>query len=118
MPLAKKSIVATPEVSVTESPVPTIKAAGVSSPKQNLGGEYKGNAPMGKEDYWRRREERDIAKEEFFAAKDIRISRSGVWQAALQSVGVLQYNISGTIEGLLEATEKAANAGLEFVNRK
>jgi hypothetical protein len=70
----------------------------------------KASAPMTKETYWERKEARDIET-------GIRIRRSGVWQAALQSVGVLQYNLDGTLEGLLKAVEKAAEAGLQFINK-
>lgn len=65
---------------------------------------------LSKDDYWTRKEERDIET-------GIRIRRSGVWQAALQSVGVLQYSPNvRTLEDYLKIVQQAAEDGLRFVN--
>jgi hypothetical protein len=50
--------------------------------------------------------------------KDVRISRQGLFQAALQSVGVLQLNTGNTLEDYLKLVEQVADAGLLYVNRK
>lgn len=53
-----------------------------------------------------------------WAEKDRRISRQGLFQAALNSVGLLQLNTQNTFEAYMELVTKAAEAGLAFVNRK
>ena len=53
-----------------------------------------------------------------WAAKDRRISRAGVWQAAIQSVGIQAFNVEGTLEGLLKLVEQAAEYGLAFINKE
>jgi hypothetical protein len=50
--------------------------------------------------------------------KDRRISRQGLFQAALQSTGLLQLNTGNTLEDYLKLVEQTAERGLEFVNRK
>ena len=52
-----------------------------------------------------------------WASKDQRISRQGLFQACLQSVGLLQLNTGNTLEDYLKLVEQAAERGLEFVNR-
>jgi hypothetical protein len=120
MPLSKRSSTATAEAPAVV-PATSAPAAEAPATAKKLGGVRKPGdkaaAPMTKEDYWRRREERDIAKEEYFVAKDARICRSGVWQAALQSTGLLQLNTDNTLAAFLALVEKTANAGLEYVNR-
>lgn len=49
-----------------------------------------------------------------WAAKDRRISRAGLYQAALQSPALMQY--APTLEDYLALVRKAAEAGLAFVN--
>jgi hypothetical protein len=53
-----------------------------------------------------------------WADKDRRISRQGLFQACLGSVGLLQLNTGNTLEDYLKIVEQAAERGLEFVNRK
>jgi len=65
---------------------------------------------MTKDDYWRRREERDIET-------GVRIRRSGVIQAAAMSVGTSQYNTGSTIESYADVVEKLAERMLAWVNR-
>ncbi len=47
-------------------------------------------------------------------SKDRRISRQGLFQAALQSPALMQY--SPTLEGYLDLVRKTAEEGLKFVN--
>jgi len=75
----------------------------------------KAEQPMTKDDYWRRREERDIAREEQNVLKDKCIRRSGLFQAALQSVGVTQYSTGQTLADYLKVVRQAAEDGLRFV---
>lgn len=56
-----------------------------------------------------------MTKEEW-AAKDRRISRAGIYQAALHSMGAVQFNPEPTLEGYLATVRKIAEAGLQFVN--
>jgi len=115
MPLMKKGATAT-----TEAPTVTVNTMEVTTqnavvPAKRLGGTRKvGDKPtqhLGKEEYWDRKEARDIET-------GIRIRRSGVWQAALQSTGLLQLNTENTLEAFLALVEKTANAGLEYVNKE
>lgn len=53
-----------------------------------------------------------------WADKDRRISRQGLFQAALQSTGLLQLNTGNTLDDYLKLVEQTAERGLEFVNRK
>ena len=86
----------------TTNPEPQVLSQISNKPKAPL--------PMTKDDYWQRREARDLAQQ-------IRIRRSGAWQAAIQSTGLLQYNLSGTLEDYLKVVEQAAERGIVFVNR-
>jgi|ERR1019366_17707 hypothetical protein len=52
-----------------------------------------------------------------WASKDDRISRAGVWQACMHSVGLLQLNTGNTLEDYLALVEKAADTGYEYVHR-
>lgn len=63
-----------------------------------------------KENYWERKEDRDIETGK-------RIRRSGVWQAALQSMAGLQFNQAGTVESYLALVDKLAEHGLNWVNK-
>jgi hypothetical protein len=96
----------------TAAPAPLAAAAPAA---KRLGGTReagaKAAAPLSKDDYWKNREARDIET-------GIRIRRSGVWQAALQSTGLLQLNVGNTLQDFLAIVEKAADAGLEYVNRE
>lgn len=49
-------------------------------------------------------------------AKGRQISRQGLFQAALQSVGVVQHS-TGSFEDYLANVQKAAEAGLKWVNK-
>lgn len=49
--------------------------------------------------------------------KDERISRQGLFQAALQSTGLLQLNTGNTLEAYLKLVEQTADRGIEYVNR-
>jgi hypothetical protein len=58
-----------------------------------------------------------MSKKEW-ADKDDRISRAGVWQACMHSVGLLQLNTGNTLEDYLALVEKAADAGYAYVHRQ
>lgn len=75
------------------------------------------SAETSKPVYTGRKASSDTMSKEEWAAKDRRIGRAGLYQAALQSVGVLQYSPDvRTFEDYLKAVRKAAEDGLRFVN--
>ena len=47
--------------------------------------------------------------------KEKRIQRSGIWQAVVQSHALVQY--APTLDAYLELVDKAADRGLQYVNR-
>lgn len=51
-----------------------------------------------------------------WANKDQRISRQGLFQACLQSVGLLQLNTGNDLKSYLTLVKEAAEEGLKFVN--
>lgn len=99
MPLSKNTQAAPAAVPPTEQR-PTENATAVANGHER---------PMTKDDYWRRREERDIATGE-------RMGKAGAWQAAIMSQGLIQYNINpeASFETYLKLVEKAAEAGYQF----
>lgn len=93
----------TATVPAVEAPKATPKAAPKqAAPKADKAGD--------KESYWENKEARDIETGK-------RIRRSGVWQAALQSMAGLQFNQGGTVESYLELVDKIAAHGLNWVNK-
>jgi hypothetical protein len=125
MPLAKKAPQAEAPTAQAAAPKPLASAqaatpapeatAQTATQPRRLGGTRmagtKAEAPMTKEGYWDRKEARDIET-------GIRIRRSGVWQAALQSTGLLQLNTGNTLQDFLALVEKTADAGLAYVNKE
>lgn len=85
----------------------TSAAALKAAPKQKAPAASKATD---KESYWENKEARDIETGK-------RIRRSGVWQAALQSMAGLQFNQGGTLESYLELVDKIAEHGLNWVSK-
>jgi hypothetical protein len=48
--------------------------------------------------------------------KEKRIQRSGIWQAVVQSNALVQY--APTLDAFLDLVDKAADRGLQYVNRQ
>lgn len=105
---AQVAVVATPNMTTaqTETTAPKAASAAVKARAAKAGND----APLAKEGYWERKEARDIETGQ-------RIRRSGVWQAALQSLAPLQFNASNTLESYLAVVEKVAEEGLKFVQK-
>jgi hypothetical protein len=102
MPLLKKSPV-TPAAEAPKQDAPTpAQTAQVAAAKANVK-KAASSETMSKADW---------------AAKDIRISRQGMFQAALQSTGLLQLNTGNTLDDFLKLVEQAAERGLQFVNKQ
>lgn len=93
---------------------PAVAASAAEAPKALPKAAPKQTAPKDKatdkESYWANKEERDIETGK-------RIRRSGVWQAAVQSMAGLQFNQGGTIESYLDLVDKVAERGLAWVNK-
>lgn len=100
MPLLKKGST-TVEPPAQETPT-SEQLAKVVETKKQAGKKAADSAPMTKDDYWRRREERDVQRD-----KDM--AWSGLAQAALTSVGLVQFNTNNTIEGLVELVVKTTD---------
>lgn len=64
-----------------------------------------------KDEYWTNREERDIQRD-----KDM--AWSGLAQASLASVGLLQLNMTNTLEGYLELVVKATDLLLQARDKR
>jgi hypothetical protein len=102
MPLRKNGTATEATTLVTKADEPTLpneSAADANmSSVERIGGTYeagdRAKTPMTRDDYWRRREERDIQRD-----KDM--AWSGIAQAALASVGVIQLNADNTEDGLV-----------------
>lgn len=95
----------------------TINAVAAATPAEALAPKAapklaapKADKASDKESYWENKEARDIETGK-------RIRRSGVWQAALQSMAGLQFNQGGTVESYLELVDKIAEHGLAWVNK-
>lgn len=109
MPLMKKSsaAVAEPPTHASSDCQPTQPAASIPTPEQlaqvaTVKEKVGKSASMSRDDYWRRREERDVQRD-----KDM--AWSGLAQAAMQSVGLVQLNTNNTLEGLVELVVKTTN---------
>jgi hypothetical protein len=100
MPLLKKSSTAVAEPPKQDAPTPAQEAQ-VAAAKKSVA-KAAASETMSKADW---------------AAKDVRISRQGLFQAALQSVGLLQLNTGNTLEDYLKLVEQTAERGLQFVTR-
>ena len=74
-------------------------------------------SPMSKDDYWRRKEERDLAKEAAFDAKDKRIELQSCRNSAIQLVQILLTPVQ-TAEGVVNLVKLPAQAKrVEFVEK-
>ena len=106
MPLLKAKTAEVVEAPKTDAATPeqTAKVAEVKKAVTQ-------KAAASKEEYWANKEANDHAK-------DIRISRSGVWQACMHSVGLLQLNVGNDLKSYLDIVKQAAEEGLRFVNEK
>jgi hypothetical protein len=99
MPLPKKSVptLDIPKPEENQQPASLVGTLSQSIPAR-IGGEHKAGdkakAPLTKEGYWDRKEERDVQRD-----KDM--AWSGLAQAALASVGVIQLNADNTEDGLV-----------------
>ena len=51
-----------------------------------------------------------------WSAKDRRISRQGLFQSCLGSVGLLQLNVGNDLKSYLDIVRQAADEGLKYVN--
>lgn len=87
-------------------PVPEVKVDANPPPAPEI---RKPAPKLDKETYWERKEERDIER-------DRRMSRAGLFQAALQSPAIMQF--CPTMESYMEQVRKVAEEGLKFVNQK
>lgn len=101
MPLSKRSTTETaaPLLSQAEKNVMVTVGNAVEYPKtERIGGMHKAgdkaNAPLTKDSYWDRKEERDIQRD-----KDM--AWSGLAQAAISSPYVAQFNMENTEDGLV-----------------
>lgn len=120
MPLLRRATTQTAVEPKQESPVTLLpEVAAIAEATDNLAkpanpakfaSHRNTSAPMTKDDYWARREQRDIET-------GIRIRRSGVVQAAAMSVGTSQYCTGNTIDAYADVVEKLAERMLAWVQK-
>lgn len=108
MPLIKRSAAATLPTDAQGESAIVQEPAKVEAPP-------KAEAP--KPVYTGRKAASDTMSKDEWAAKDRRIGRAGLYQAALQSVGVNQYATGRTLAEYLAVVRQAAEDGLAFVNQ-
>jgi hypothetical protein len=102
---------------VTKAGITQVQAG---APMQAVGVQavqYAANTPMSKDDYWRRKEERDLAKEAEFAARDRRIELQSCRNSALQLVDILLRPIQTKDGAELLVKLPAQNKRVEFVEK-
>lgn len=125
MPLLKKAPQAvTPPVEATDqAATPKSEAtAQTTIPPKRLGGTRKaGDKPaphLSKEEYWDRKEARDIEYHERSIQRDKDMAWSGLAQAGLDSVGLVQLNTENTLEGFITLVVKATNLLLQARDKR
>lgn len=112
MPLMKRETVTSPVATPPSKEAVAILTDVHTRLEAQTGVEQKAEAPK----YTGRKASSDTMSKDEWAAKDRRISRAGLYQAALQSVGAVQFCASTSLEDYLKVVRRVAEDGLEFVN--
>lgn len=103
MPLAKSGSAPVVEKPAAQGVITTSTTPPADAPKTKIAAKKDYDTTMSKSDW---------------ANKDKRISRQGLFQAALQSTGLLQLNTENTLDAYLKIIEQVAERGLAWVNKE
>ena len=111
MPLGKPMTVGQSPTMAKPAAAPAVPPAVAPAQKAEPAPRAKSaSTPLTKESYWDRKEERDIQRD-----KDM--AWSGFAQAAMQSVGIIQFNTEGTLDGLVNLAAQVADKLVERRNK-